>query len=52
MIGLKLSRLSHNETHEDSWVDIAGYVECEHMISEHENESTDPWAGLPGSWPA
>jgi hypothetical protein len=28
MISLKLSRLTWMETHEDSWVDIAGYAAC------------------------
>lgn len=28
MILLKASRLSWNETHEDSWLDIAGYAAC------------------------
>lgn len=28
MIGMKLARLKHNPTHEDSWVDIAGYAAC------------------------
>ena len=28
MIGLKLSRISHDPTHTDSWVDIAGYAGC------------------------
>jgi hypothetical protein len=28
MIALKLSRLMWNDTHEDSWVDIAGYAAC------------------------
>lgn len=28
MIGLKMARLVNTPTHEDSWVDIAGYVGC------------------------
>jgi hypothetical protein len=28
MIGLKLSRISYDPTHTDSWVDIAGYAGC------------------------
>lgn len=28
MIGMKLARLKHNPTHEDSWTDIAGYAAC------------------------
>ena len=28
MIDLKLNRLDHNPTHEDSWRDIMGYVDC------------------------
>lgn len=28
MIGMKLARLKHNPTHEDSWIDAAGYAAC------------------------
>jgi len=28
MIGMKLARLRHNPSHEDSWVDVAGYAAC------------------------
>lgn len=28
MAGMKAARLSHNPTHEDSWVDLAGYAAC------------------------
>jgi hypothetical protein len=28
MVGMKLARLRHNPTHEDSWVDVAGYAAC------------------------
>lgn len=28
MVVLKVCRLSHNPTHTDSWVDIAGYAGC------------------------
>lgn len=28
MVGMKLARLRFNPTHEDSWVDIAGYAAC------------------------
>ena len=28
MVLLKCSRLSHNIDHDDSWIDIAGYVGC------------------------
>ena len=32
MIQVKASRLANMPTHEDSWVDIAGYVNCVSMI--------------------
>ena len=28
MIGMKIARLRHNPTHEDSWTDTAGYAAC------------------------
>ncbi len=28
LVILKLTRLSHDPTHEDSWIDIAGYAGC------------------------
>lgn len=28
MIGMKLARLKHNQAHEDSWIDVAGYAAC------------------------
>lgn len=28
MAAMKLARLRHNPTHEDSWVDLAGYAAC------------------------
>lgn len=39
MILLKASRLAHNVHHEDSWIDIAGYVCCADRINRR-------WAGL------
>ena len=32
MIQVKASRLANMPTHEDSWIDIAGYVNCVSMI--------------------
>jgi hypothetical protein len=32
MILVKMSRLANAENHEDSWVDIAGYVNCADSI--------------------
>jgi hypothetical protein len=32
MILLKVARLKHNHDHEDSWVDVAGYVGCADRI--------------------
>ena len=32
MIQVKASRLANLPTHEDSWIDIAGYVNCVSMI--------------------
>lgn len=32
MVLLKCSRLAHNIDHEDSWIDIAGYVGCADRI--------------------
>jgi hypothetical protein len=34
LIGLKISRLTANQTHRDSVVDIAGYAECLDMIND------------------
>lgn len=28
MVGMKLARLKHNQAHEDSWIDVAGYAAC------------------------
>ncbi len=28
MVGMKLARLKFNPTHDDSWIDIAGYAAC------------------------
>jgi hypothetical protein len=33
MVQLKLARLATNPTHEDSWVDIAGYAACGAAVS-------------------
>lgn len=38
MIALKLSRLSRNPQHADSWVDVAGYSACGAEISGAEGE--------------
>ena len=32
MIHVKASRLANSPTHEDSWIDIAGYVNCVSVI--------------------
>lgn len=34
MIELKLCRLIHTPDHEDSWIDIAGYVGCKGKIDD------------------
>ena len=36
MIQVKASRLANMPTHEDSWVDIAGYVNCVSVIQQGE----------------
>ena len=36
MIQVKASRLANMPTHEDSWIDIAGYVNCVSMIQQGE----------------
>lgn len=36
MIGVKMSRLAGNLGHDDSWVDIAGYVGCIDRIERRE----------------
>ena len=36
MIQVKASRLANSPTHEDSWVDIAGYVNCVSTIQQGE----------------
>ena len=36
MIQVKASRLANMPTHEDSWVDIAGYVNCVSQIQQGE----------------
>lgn len=28
MVDLKLARLEHTPTHDDSWIDVAGYAAC------------------------
>jgi len=41
MIALKLCRLSYNETHEDSWVDVVGYVACADRVQRVANQIAD-----------
>ena len=36
MIHVKASRLANMPTHEDSWIDIAGYVNCASQIQQGE----------------
>ena len=36
MIQVKASRLANMPTHEDSWIDIAGYVNCVSVIQQGE----------------
>ena len=36
MIQVKVSRLANSPTHADSWVDIAGYVNCASQIQQGE----------------
>ncbi len=40
MAALKISRLCHDETKRDSWVDLAGYADCgERVVSERQRRS-------------
>lgn len=39
MIRLKLVRLRHNPKHEDSWLDIAGYVNCANMVNQGKGDN-------------
>lgn len=45
MIGLKLARLASSPLHEDSWVDIAGYVGCVDVLQKERN-SGEPLEGV------
>jgi hypothetical protein len=42
MIGLKIARLIHNPTHQDSAVDIAGYAACLGSLSGETNNPPQP----------
>lgn len=51
LVILKLARLSHDPTHEDSWVDIAGYAGCAGKMpsirddaARHQDAITAEWA--------
>jgi Domain of unknown function (DUF6378) len=41
MCDLKLARLENDETHEDSWVDIAGYAACGAEITTERNNGNN-----------
>lgn len=39
VICIKLARLSNNQFHLDSWIDIAGYARCAVLIMDREQEN-------------
>lgn len=48
MVMLKIARLQNTPTHEDSLIDIAGYVKCYELIQNYEEPPTEDRA-TPGS---
>lgn len=42
MAAMKMARLSFNPTHEDSWIDLAGYAACGMEISLNGVDKPDP----------
>lgn len=47
---IKMARLEETPTHEDSWVDLAGYAACGAEVSGA--PSAGGWVQMAGKWPA